>query len=213
MKKDREDPIGKGRKGISRRGFIKLVGAGALATTVGDAVKPGRVGAETSDAEVIEQGEKVRITLHVNSRRHRVKVEPRWTLLDVLREKLGLNSPKLGCGRGECGACTVLIDGQPRYACLTLAPEAEGKEITTIEGLMKGEDLGPVQRAFLANDAMQCGYCTPGQIMAAEGLLRINPNPSLEEIRRQMSGNLCRCGSYAHIFKAVGDAAKVKRTV
>ena len=213
MKKDREDPIGKGRKGISRRGFIKLVGAGALATTVGDAVKPGPVDAGTSDAEVIEQGETVRITLRVNGRRHRVKVEPRWSLLDVLREKLGLTGPKLGCGRGECGACTVLIDGQPRYACLTLAPEAEGKEITTIEGLMKGEEPGPVQKAFLANDAMQCGYCTPGQIMAAEGLLRINPNPSLEEIRRQMSGNLCRCGSYAHIFKAVGDAAKMKRTV
>ena len=213
MKKDREDHIGKGRKGISRRGFIKLVGAGALATTMGDAVKPGRADAGTSDAEVIEQGETVRITLLVNGRRHRLKVEPRWSLLDVLREKLGLTGPKLGCGRGECGACTVLIDGQPRYACLTLAPEAEGKEITTIEGLMKGEELGPVQKAFLANDAMQCGYCTPGQIMAAEGLLRINPNPSPEEIRRQMSGNLCRCGSYAHIFKAVGDAAKIKRTV
>jgi len=213
MEMDKEDPVEKGRKGISRRGFIKLVGAGALATTVGDAVKPGRVGAGTSDAEVIERGEKVRITFRVNGRRHRLKVEPRWTLLDVLREKLGLNGPKLGCGRGECGACTVLFDGQPRYACLTLAPEAEGKEITTIEGLMKGEELGPVQKAFLANDAMQCGYCTPGQIMAAEGLLRINPNPSLEEIRRQMSGNLCRCGSYAHIFKAVGDAAKTTRSV
>ncbi len=150
--------------------------------------------------------------IRVNGRRHRLKVEPRWSLLDVLREKLGLTGPKLGCGRGECGACTVLIDGQPQYACLTLAPEAEGKEITTVEGLMKGEELGPVQQAFLANDAMQCGYCTPGQIMAAEGLLRINPNPSLDEIRRQMSGNLCRCGSYAHIFKAVEDAAKMKRT-
>lgn len=213
MEKKRADNTGKERKGISRRGFIKLVGAGALATTVGDAVKPGRAAASASDADVIEQGETVRISLRVNGRRHRLKVEPRWSLLDVLREKLGLTGPKLGCGRGECGACTVLIDGQPRYACLTLAPEAEGKEITTIEGLLKGEELGPVQQAFLANDAMQCGYCTPGQIMAAEGLLRVNPNPSLEEIRRQMSGNLCRCGSYAHIFKAVGDAAKMKRTV
>jgi xanthine dehydrogenase YagT iron-sulfur-binding subunit len=213
MEKDRADDTGKKRKGISRRGFIKLVGAGALATTVGDAVKPGRAAAAATAADVTEPGETVRITLRVNGRRHRLKVEPRWSLLEVLREKLGLTGPKLGCGRGECGACTVLIDGQPRYACLILAPEAEGKEITTIEGLMKGEELGPVQKAFLANDAMQCGYCTPGQIMAAEGLLRINPNPSLEEIRRQMSGNLCRCGSYAHIFKAVGDAAKMKRTV
>lgn len=213
MEKKKVDNNGKERKGISRRGFIKLVGAGALATTVGDAVKPGRSAAAATAAEVTEQGETVRISLRVNGRRHRLKVEPRWSLLDVLREKLGLTGSKLGCGRGECGACTVLIDGQPRYACLTLAPEAEGKEITTVEGLMKGDELGSVQQAFLANDAMQCGYCTPGQIMAAEGLLRINPNPSLDEIRRQMSGNLCRCGSYAHIFKAVADAAKMKRTV
>ena len=213
MGKDGADDNRKARKGISRRGFIKLVGAGALATTVGDPVKPGRAAAAASAADVTEPGETLRITLRVNGRRHRLKVEPRWSLLDVLREKLGLTGPKLGCGRGECGACTVLIDGQPRYACLTLAAEAEGKEITTVEGLMKGEELGPVQQAFLANDAMQCGYCTPGQIMAAEGLLRVNPNPSLDEIRREMSGNLCRCGSYAHIFKAVEDAAKMKRTV
>ena len=210
MKKKKADNDGKARKGISRRGFIKLVGAGALASTVGDAVKPRRAAAAATAAEVTEPGETVRINLRVNGRRHRLKVEPRWSLLDILREKLGLTGPKLGCGRGECGACTVLINGQPRYACLTLAPEAEGKEITTVEGLMKGEELGPVQQAFLANDAMQCGYCTPGQIMAAEGLLRMNPNPSLDEIRRQMSGNLCRCGSYAHIFKAVEDAAKMK---
>jgi xanthine dehydrogenase YagT iron-sulfur-binding subunit len=213
MEENTTDGNGKKRKGISRRGFIKLVGVGALATTVGDAVKPGRAAVAGADAEVTEPGETVRINLRVNGRRHRLKVEPRWSLLDVLREKLGLTGSKLGCGRGECGACTVLIDGQPRYACLTLAPEAEGKEITTIEGLMKGDELGPVQQAFLTNDAMQCGYCTPGQIMAAEGLLRVNPNPSLDEIRRQMSGNLCRCGSYAHIFKAVEDAAKMKRTV
>jgi xanthine dehydrogenase YagT iron-sulfur-binding subunit len=133
------------------------------------------------------------------------------SLIEVLREKLRLTGGKLGCGRGECGACTVLIDGEPRYACLTLAVEAEGKEITTVEGLMKGEELGPVQQAFLANDAMQCGYCIPGQIMAAEGLLRVNANPTTEEIRLGMSGNLCRCGSYAHIFKAVADAAKLTR--
>lgn len=211
MEEDRTEENGKARKGISRRGFIKLVGAGALATTVGDAVKPGRAAA--ADAEVTAKGETVRITLKVNGRRHRLKVEPRWSLLDVLREKLGLTGSKLGCGRGECGACTVLIDGQPRYACLTLAPEAEGKEITTVEGLMQGEELGAVQQAFLAHDAMQCGYCIPGQIMAAEGLLRTNAKPSIDEIRRGMSGNLCRCGSYAHIFKAVGDAAKMKRSV
>ena len=210
MEKDRKVSNGQGRKGISRRGFMQLVGAGALATTVvGDLGKP----LPAAAAEVAEKGEMVHVSLQVNGRRHRFKVEPRWSLLDVLREKLGLTGPKLGCGRGECGACTVLIDGRPRYACLTLALEAEGKAITTVEGLLKGDELSPVQKAFWDNDAMQCGYCTPGQIMAAEGLLRVNPNPSIEEIRLGMSGNLCRCGSYAHIFKAVEQAAKLRRTV
>lgn len=208
------DDAAKKRKGISRRKFMKIMGAGALATTASDAVKPGwAAAAAASQAEVIEPGETVRINLRVNGRRHRIKVEPRWSLIEVLREKLGLTGGKIGCGRGECGACTVLIDGQPRYACLTLAVEADGKEITTVEGLMRGEELGPVQKAFVANDAMQCGYCIPGQIMAAEGLLRTNANPTIEEIRLGMSGNLCRCGSYAHIFKAVADAAKLRRTV
>jgi xanthine dehydrogenase YagT iron-sulfur-binding subunit len=123
-----------------------------------------------------------------------------------------MTGTKPGCERGECGACTVLIDGNPRYACLTLALEAAGHEITTVEGLMNGEQLGPVQKAFVEDDAMQCGYCTPGQVMAAEGLLRANPNPSLEEIRLGMSGNLCRCGAYDHIFKAVQRAAQARRT-
>jgi xanthine dehydrogenase YagT iron-sulfur-binding subunit len=208
------DDTGKRRKGISRRKFMTIMGAGALAATVSDAVTPGRAAAATgSRAEVIAAGETVRITLRVNGRRHRVKVESRSSLIEVLREELRMTGGKIGCGRGECGACTVLIDGQPRYACLTLAAEAEGREITTVEGLMKGEELGPVQQAFLANDAMQCGYCIPGQVMAAEGLLRVNANPTVEEIRLGMSGNLCRCGSYAHIFKAVADAAKLRRSV
>jgi xanthine dehydrogenase YagT iron-sulfur-binding subunit len=139
-----------------------------------------------------------------------VPAEARWTLLHVLREVIGLTGAKPGCERGECGACTVLIDGIPRYACLTLAVEAQGHEITTLEGLMNGETLGPVQAAFVEADALQCGYCTPGQIMAVEGLLRANPNPSVEEIRRGVSGNLCRCGAYPHIFKAARRAAELK---
>ncbi len=152
-----------------------------------------------------------KVTLLVNGRRRRLLVEPRWTLLFVLREKLGLTGTKVGCERGECGACTVLIDGVPRYACMTLALEAVGHEITTLEGLMRGEELGPVQQAFLVEDGLQCGYCTPGQMMAAEGLLRANPAPTLEEIRLGMSGNLCRCGAYAHIFKAVQKASELKK--
>jgi xanthine dehydrogenase YagT iron-sulfur-binding subunit len=152
-----------------------------------------------------------KLTLVVNGRTHKVLVEPRDTLLMVLREKLGLTGTKPGCERGECGACSVLIDGVPRYSCLTLALEAEGKVVTTVEGLMNGEELGPVQKAFAEEDAFQCGYCTPGQVIAAEGLLRANPAPTLDEIRHGMSGNLCRCGAYAHIFKAVDKAAQLRK--
>ena len=200
-KKDDE----KDRQGITRRGFLQIVWAGAVAST---AVR--EAGAKPA-ASVAEPAEMTKIKLLVNGRRHRLLVEPRWSLLFVLRERLGLTGTKVGCERGECGACTVLINGRPRYACLTLAVEAEGKEITTLEGLMKGEELGPVQQAFLEHDAFQCGYCTPGQIMAVEGLLRTNPNPSLEEIRRGVSGNLCRCAAYEHIFKAARRAIELRK--
>ena len=163
--------------------------------------------AETS---LVAAEEATRIDLLVNGNRHTVLVEPRWTLLSVLREKLGITGTKVGCERGECGACTVLIDSVPRYACLTLAMECEGAEIVTVEGLMKGEELGPVQQAFVEHDAFQCGYCTPGQIMAVEGLLRKKPDPGPEEIRHGVSGNLCRCGAYANIFKAAHRAAELK---
>ncbi len=193
------------RKGITRRGFLQIMGAGAMASAATRDLKA------QPTARVADPAEMTKIRLQVNGRRHRLLVEPRWSLLFVLREKLGLTGTKVGCERGECGACTVLVNGQPRYACLTLAVEAEGKEITTLEGLMKGEELGPVQQAFLEEDAFQCGYCTPGQIMAVEGLLRSNPNPSLEEIRRGVSGNLCRCAAYEHIFKAARRAGELRR--
>jgi xanthine dehydrogenase YagT iron-sulfur-binding subunit len=152
-----------------------------------------------------------RITLRINGKSHRLLVEPRWSLLFVLRERLGLTGTKMGCERGECGACTVLMDNMVRYACMTLAVEAEGADIVSPEGLMNGEALSAVQEAFLEQDAFQCGYCTPGQIMAAEGLLRTNPDPTDDEIRRGMSGNLCRCGAYTHIFQAVRRTAELKR--
>jgi xanthine dehydrogenase YagT iron-sulfur-binding subunit len=205
MEKDSEEKEGHCTKGVTRRGFLQLMGAGAAASVTA------RTLAAEPTAEVMTPGEMSKVTLQINGRRHRLLIEPRWSLLYVIRERLGLTATKVGCERGECGACTVLINGQPRYACLILAAEAEGTEITTLEGLMKGEDLGPVQQAFVENDAFQCGYCTPGQIMAVEGLLRANPNPSIEEIRRGMSGNLCRCGAYPNIFKAVRRAADLKR--
>lgn len=197
----------KGRFAVTRRGFLGTLGAGAavaVATTSGLATGAGRETAMTDPEEM------TRIKLRINGKVHRLLVEPRWSLLFVLREVVGLTAAKEGCGRGECGACTVLIDGVPRYACLTLAVEAEGTEIVTPEGLMEGESLGPVQQAFLEHDAFQCGYCTSGQVMAVEGLLRSRPDPSLDEIRKGVSGNLCRCGAYTHIFKAAKRAAQLK---
>jgi xanthine dehydrogenase YagT iron-sulfur-binding subunit len=196
--------------GVSRRGFLSSVGTGAIG--VAAAAKLGAAEqAPQPQPESVPAGDVGTITLTVNGRRHKMLVEPRWSLLFVLREKLGLTGSKIGCERGECGACTVLIDGKARYACMTLAAEADGREITTIEGLMQGEELGTTQKAFAEEDAFQCGFCTPGQVMAAEALLRANPSPSLDDIRRGMSGNLCRCGAYAHIFKAVDKAAGMKK--
>ncbi|EFK08604.1 4-hydroxybenzoyl-CoA reductase subunit gamma family protein [delta proteobacterium NaphS2] len=191
---------------VTRRGFLTTMGVGAAVAVTGRYAS-----GASSDETVMLPEEMAKIRLHVNGRVHRLLVEPRWTLLFVLREKLGLTGTKVGCERGECGACTVLMDNIPRYACMTLAVEAQGFEITTLEGLMKGEDLGRVQEAFLEHDAFQCGYCTPGQIMAAEGLLKDDPEPSPDAIRRGMSGNLCRCGAYTHIFEAVDEAGKRKR--
>lgn len=193
------------RKGVSRRGFIATVGAGAMA-----AAAVGKAVAE-QPTEIKSEGQTLEVTLKVNGRARRALVEPRWTLLYVLRDVFGLTGTKPGCERGECGACTVLIDGVPRYACMTLAAEAEGHEITTLEGLMHGEELGVVQKAFVEEDALQCGFCTPGQIMAVEGLLRRNPDPTIDEIRQGVSGNLCRCGAYQHIFRAAKRAGEMKR--
>lgn len=190
--------------GMTRRGFLKGLGTGAAA-----AAATGVLSTQAPAQErVLEATGMHRLDLTVNGRPCNLLVEPRWSLLFVLREKLGLTGTKVGCERGECGACTVLINGVARYACMTLAVEAQGLEITTIEGLMEGEELGPVQQAFLEKDAFQCGYCTPGQIMAAEGLLRTNSQPTQAEIQRGMSGNLCRCGAYAHILQAVESLAR-----
>jgi xanthine dehydrogenase YagT iron-sulfur-binding subunit len=190
--------------GMSRRGFLSSVSAGAV-IAVSQKESP-----EAQAQEIEAAGETATINLRINGSPRKVMVEPRWSLLYVLREVLGLTGTKIGCDRGECGACTVLIDGKPRYACMTLAVEAQGREITTLEGLMDGEKLGPVQQAFAEEDAFQCGFCTPGQIMAVEGLLRRNPNPTIEQIRQGLSGNLCRCAAYRHIFNAAARAAELR---
>jgi xanthine dehydrogenase YagT iron-sulfur-binding subunit len=207
MPEDPDDPTTQGT-GFTRRGFIATIGTGAVAAAT---VAQATTTEAAPGAEIPESAELVRVTLNINGRSHRLLVEPRWSLLYVLRERLGLTATKLGCERGECGVCTVLVDDKPSYSCLMLAVESEGKTIVTLEGLMKGEELGPVQRAFVEQDAFQCGYCTPGQIVAVEGLLRANPNPTMDEIRIGVSGNLCRCGAYAHIFKAGQRAAELKK--
>jgi xanthine dehydrogenase YagT iron-sulfur-binding subunit len=196
----------------SRRGFMQFLGisAGMVGASLLSAPAGETIAADTAN-QAIPAGVKVQLQLAVNENIYTVLVEPRWSLLYVLREIIGLSGTKMGCDRGECGACTVLINGVPRYSCMTLAIEAENQEVTTVEGLMDGEELGPVQTAFVEHDAFQCGYCTPGQIMAVEGLLRQNDAPTDDEIRRGCSGNLCRCGAYKNIFAAADKAAQLKK--
>ncbi|MFP4429377.1 MAG: (2Fe-2S)-binding protein [Desulfovermiculus sp.] len=192
--------------GISRRGFIKTMGVGSMALCLEHQLA--QASEHGSSESEVPAGDSIPIVLNINQSRYRLLAETRWTLLFVLREKLGLTGSKEGCSRGECGACTVLMDGIPRYACMTLAVEAQGVKIETVEGLMQGEELGAVQDAFLQEDAFQCGYCTPGQVVAAEGLLRANPDPDEQAIRVGLSGNLCRCGAYTNIVRAVKKAAR-----
>ncbi|TSE03874.1 (2Fe-2S)-binding protein [Mesorhizobium intechi] len=151
---------------------------------------------------------KIPVHLDINGQHHELQLEPRVTLLDALRERLGLTGTKKGCDHGQCGACTVHMDGERVLACLTLAAQAEGRAITTIEGLAREGELHPVQAAFLDQDAFQCGYCTPGQIMSAVACIREGHAGSDEEIREYMAGNLCRCGAYPHIVAAVRQAAQ-----
>jgi len=152
-----------------------------------------------------EQGVAVDVELRINGARTRLSLDPRTTLLDALREHLRLTGTKKGCDHGQCGACTVHVDGRRVLSCLTLALAAQGKEITTIEGLAQGGELHPMQQAFLDHDGFQCGYCTPGQIMSAVALLVEPCGPNDADVRECMSGNLCRCGAYANIIAAIQD--------
>ncbi|MGD0500791.1 MAG: (2Fe-2S)-binding protein [Bryobacteraceae bacterium] len=196
------------REALSRRRFFNSVAGGATEAVLLGATATVEVRAGTQEALGAEA---IKVVLNVNGQAYALLVEPRWTLLHALRDRLGFTGTKPGCERGECGACTVLIDGAARYACMTLAVEAADHRITTLEGLMHGEELGPVQLAFLEEDAYQCGFCTGGQVMNIEGLLRKTPDPTIEQIREGVSGNLCRCGAYANIFRAAHRAAELKK--
>lgn len=147
----------------------------------------------------------------VNGKSYEVILEPYMTLLDVLREQLGLTGTKCGCRNGDCGACTVLMDGRPILSCLTLAATAKGRNILTIEGLVKGNTLHPIQKAFIDSGAIQCGFCTPGMILSTKALLDGNSDPTVEEVKAALAGNLCRCTGYVKIIDAVLDAAKTMR--
>ncbi len=151
------------------------------------------------------------IVLRVNGQERAVSVEPRYTLAETLRDQLGLTGTKIVCDRGSCSACTIWLDKKPALACMTLAVDATGREITTIEGLSHGETMHPVQAAFVKHDAMQCGFCTPGMVMSCAALLERNPNPQLADVKHAISGNLCRCGAYPKIFAATLDAAQQPR--
>lgn len=151
------------------------------------------------------------VKLNINDVTYDVPVEPKWTLSYVLREKLGLTGTKYACGIGECGNCTVLVDGIPMLSCLMLAVEMAGKSITTIEGLAEGDKLHPVQQAFIDNHAIACGHCTPAMVLSAYALIKSNPDPTEEEVKRAISGTLCRCTGYVKITKAVMAGAKAMR--
>jgi aerobic-type carbon monoxide dehydrogenase small subunit (CoxS/CutS family) len=184
----------------------------ATGTAVAGVVAAGGVigGPTLADAQEATGGEAVptsRVSLTVNGERVTVAVDNRTSLLDLLREHLGLTGSKKGCNAGACGACTVLVDGQRHNACLTLAVRLEGADVTTIEGLADGDELHPLQQAFIDQDAFQCGYCTPGQILSGVSCIREGHTTSPEEIREWMSGNLCRCGCYVKIVRAVQQAA------
>jgi len=191
--------------GVSRRDFMKGIGSGALGTAVLAPLRGQTIATKKGRVPVYDRKT---IALTVNGQKLSLDVEASETLLDALRDKLDLTGAKKVCDRGECGGCTVLLDGVPVYACMTLAVRADGKAVKTVEGLAESGRLTPVQEAFIEKDGYQCGYCTPGFIMTTTALLEKNPSPSLDEIKRALSGNLCRCGNYAKIYQAVDAAAK-----
>jgi xanthine dehydrogenase YagT iron-sulfur-binding subunit len=189
-----------------RRNFLKQ----SSALTALAVAPPALVHAATTDLDEKAASffEQVQLSIEVNGVNQQLSIEPRVTLLDLLREQLGLPGTKKGCDHGQCGACTVHVDGQRVLSCLSLAVMQDGKKVTTIEGLSNGEQLHPMQEAFIRHDGFQCGYCTPGQIMSAIGCIREGHANSDEEIREYMSGNICRCGAYPNIVKAVADVKK-----
>lgn len=190
---------------ISRRKFMNQFGSGVVGTY---ALFPALQKSTKKRTGKTSDERKLPLQLKVNGQNVKTTVEPETTLVELLRDELQLTGTKIICNHGECGGCTILLDGKAIYSCHMLALDADGKEVTTIEGLLTGEELHPVQEAFVEKDGLQCGFCTPGQIMAAYALLLKNPNPSKEEVLNGMSGNLCRCAAYPKIIESVLNAAE-----
>jgi xanthine dehydrogenase YagT iron-sulfur-binding subunit len=194
-----------GKKGFSRRSFLQGmgIGSGAVAT-----LPTGLLVEERAAAAPVAGPGAVPITLRINGKTHNLNLEPRVSLLDALRNHLDITGAKKVCDRATCGACTVIMAGRPVYSCSVLAIEAQGKDIQTIEGLSSNGKLHPVSAAFVENDAQQCGFCTPGFVMAVKAFLDRNPSPTMEQVKRGLGGNLCRCGTYVGVRQAALDASK-----
>ena len=192
------------RVGVSRRDFLKSAGLGGVATAAAGAIAPSEAEAQTGPA-VIGPGD-VPVTLIVNGTRVNLKIEPRVTLLDALRNRADLTGNKRVCDRGSCGACTMIVDGRTVYSCSTLAIDVQGKQIRTVDGLARGDALHPVQQAFCDVDALMCGFCTPGFVVATVALLEKYPNATPEQARKELDGNVCRCGTFVRIMEAAMKA-------
>jgi len=187
---------------FSRRTFIEGTGVAVIAATAAPTLQ-----AQNANIERAPGVPHTSIRVTVNGKAQRLDVEDRWSIAEMLRDHLGLTGTKIGCDRGECGACTVLLDGKPVYSCSNLAVWADGRTIQTVEGLAHGDELDPLQHAFIAHDAPQCGFCTSGQLMSAKALLNSNPHPTHDEVQAAMTGNICRCSNYNRYVEAVMAAA------
>ncbi len=199
------------KTGVSRRGFLKGLGGGIAGATAVSATLSSRDAAAQAEGALTQGPQAVPLQFTLNGKKVSVTVEPRLTLLDAIRDHLGLTGSKRVCNRGECGACTIILNGRTVLACSLLAISAQGGVIETVEGFADARELHPVQKAFISHDALQCGFCTSGFVVSCVSLLRENPDPTLDEIKDGVSGNLCRCGTYPHVFAAVQDAAKSMR--
>src|SRR5437899_515853 len=212
MNDERHEPPGPAEENVSRRDFLKGLGGSLAATAVlatgAEAAEANATGGEPPPAVGQRLKGTVRVMLNINGEQKTADVEPRTTLLNTLRDHLDLTGAKKICDRGSCGACTVIADGKPIYSCSMLAVDAQGKKITTVEGLGDPEHLSPLQEAFVEHDALMCGFCTPGFVVSCTSLLQRNNNPTLAQVKEACSGNICRCGTYPRIFEAALATAK-----